>query len=257
MREIHQVWFAILLLAVFSRGCLASHNHDPTHPPGYTVVKERLAYNGWRTVIQKDVKMKSGKTVTFDVSRYKRIIVDNSGFSSFTKLIFVPIFVIHFQIVGQGKTATNGAVTIFCWDSKTKTATMVREYHPGPDALLVGCAAGIVENDKHIGDNSMLIAAQMELEEECHLRGGTWIPLVKRPISMDKYTSTNIFAYLVLDAMHVDNPKPLDDEEEIEIVRNVPCERIMEMIRHGEMNVVGSWVCLLAMEKLRELGEIE
>ena len=48
-----------------------------------------------------------------------------------------------------------------------------------------------------------------------------------------------------------------DDEEDIEILSNVSVEEIMRIIRRGDMNVVASWAALLAMEKLREMGEIE
>lgn len=67
---------------------------------------------------------------------------------------------------------------------------------------------------------------------------------------------TEIVAYLVVDAMKVTNPRPLDDEEEIEIVEGVSVEEILEMIRSGEMNCIGGFASLLAIEKLRVLGEI-
>ena len=76
-----------------------------------------------------------------------------------------------------------------------------------------GLAAGLIE-EKHGEDPS--VAAQHELEEECHLTGGTWIPLSKAPSAMDKYALTSVAAYLVLDAQPATNPKPLDEEEDIE-----------------------------------------
>lgn len=74
---------------------------------------------------------------------------------------------------------------------------------------------------------------------------------------MDKYVVTEITPYLVMDPHHVPNPRPLDDEEDIEIVRGITVEEIMQMIREGDMNLVGGWATLLALNKLRELGEIE
>ena len=68
---------------------------------------------------------------------------------------------------------------------------------------------------------------------------------------------TEITPYLVIDPHHVPNPRPLDDEEDIEIVRGITVEEIMQMIREGDMNLVGGWAALLALNKLRELGEIE
>ena len=152
-----------------------------------------------------------------------------------------------------------GAVIIFAWDSQTKTATIVREYMPGCHKVLGGLAAGIIETcpDKH--DSDPLLAAQHELEEECHLAGGTWHRLTDEgvAVSMDKYVQTKITAYLVIDAIRVDDPRPLDEEEEIEIVRGVTIDEIMRMVRGGDMNLVGAWASLLALQKLRDLGEIE
>ena len=119
-----------------------------------------------------------------------------------------------------------------------------------------GLAAGIVEIDKHGADYDL--AARHELEEECHLSGGKWFRLLNEnaSIAMDKYVVTEIVAYLVVDAEKVENPRPLDDEEEIEIVEGVTVDEIIEMIRSGEMNCIGGFASLLAIEKLRSLGEI-
>ena len=192
---------------------------NSTVPTGYELLEENILYSRWRILYQRLVRMPSGIVVDFDV-------------------------------VGQ-KGA--GAVIIFAWDSRTKTATLCREYNPGPHQLLCGLAAGLVE-EKH--DSDPTIAAQHELEEEIHLSGGTWYSLLESPLPMDKYATTLIHAYLVVDAKPVTNPRPLDDEEEIEILGNISVHEIMRMIRQGEMNVVGSWAALLAIEKLRELGEV-
>jgi hypothetical protein len=118
--------------------------------------------------------------------------------------------------------------------------------------MLYGLAAGLVE-EKHGGD--VATAARHELEEEAHLTGGTWIQLSKRPSAMDKYSLTSVDAYLVLDPVLKENPKPLDDEEDIDIVEGVTITEIKDWISTGDMNVVSAWGCMLAIEKLRELGE--
>jgi 8-oxo-dGTP pyrophosphatase MutT (NUDIX family) len=161
--------------------------------------------------------------------------------------------VVDFDLVGMA--GAGSAVVIFAWDSLQKTATLVREYHPGPNKFLFGAAAGIVEDDKHNGN--VELAAQHELEEECHLAGGSWHLLTPKPLAMDKYSTTTIRAFLVIDASHVPDPRPQDHEEDIEIIQNVSVDEIMTMIRRGEMNVVGAWACLMAIAKLREMGEIE
>lgn len=73
---------------------------------------------------------------------------------------------------------------------------------------------------------------------------------------MDKYAKTEMVAYLVVDPEKVSNPRALDAEEDIEIIEGVNIESILEMIHRGEMNLVGGWGCLLAINKLKELGEI-
>ena len=73
---------------------------------------------------------------------------------------------------------------------------------------------------------------------------------------MDKYVVTEITPYLVIDPEHVPDPRPLDDEEDIEIITGITAGEIIQMIREGDMNLVGGWGALLAIEKLRELGEI-
>ena len=79
---------------------------------------------------------------------------------------------IEFDVIDQAH-STSGAVIIFAWNSTSKTATIVREYMPGPHRMLSGLAAGIVEDDKHSGEegtgngeSKSLVAARCELEEE-------------------------------------------------------------------------------------------
>ncbi len=131
-------------------------------------------------------------------------------------------------------------------------------YISGCHKILHGLAAGIVEKDaeKHGADPD--VAARQELEEECHLAGGTWYRLTDEGVTvpMDKYAVTELVAYLVIDPVKVRNPRPLDAEEDIEILDGVPIEKVMRLVRGGEMNLVGGWGSLLAIMKLKELGEI-
>ncbi|CAB9523073.1 expressed unknown protein [Seminavis robusta] len=189
----------------------------------HEVVKEDVLYSRWRTLTSRIVRFPNGNEVDFD-------------------------------IVGQS--GSNRAVLIFAWDTKTKTATLVQEYMPGPHALKAGVAAGMVET-KHEeeGVDPILNAAKFELEEECHLVGGTWIRLTD-DTNMDKYSTTVVQAFLVLDPDPAVNPKPLDDEEDITIIPNITVPEIYEMIAKGEMNIVGGWTSMVAIQKLRELGEI-
>ena len=118
---------------------LYPHGRDREHD--YEIIKEEVHYSGWRKVIRRSVHSSTNpnrKPIDFDI-----IDQTNSG---------------------------PGAVIIFAWNSTNKTATIVREYMPGPHRVLSGLAAGIVEDDKHSSkegeEDCCLIAAQMELEEE-------------------------------------------------------------------------------------------
>lgn len=186
----------------------------------FEILDETLVYSGWRTIVQRKVKMRNGKVVDFDL---------------------------------VGVKTGEAAVMVFAFDTKTKTATLIREYMPASHKVLWGVAAGLIE-EKHGHDAHL--AAQHELEEECHLTGGEWVPLANTATAMDKYALTKIHAYLVLDPEPAINPKPLDEEEDIEIVSGVTIEEIMEYIANGEMNLVGGWGCMLAISKLRELNLI-
>lgn len=154
------------------------------------------------------------------------------------------------QIIGQ---VGSGAAIIFAWNSSSKSATIIREYNPGPHETLYGLAAGLIE-EKH-GANPR-VAAEHELEEECHLKGGEWYELSGRPLAMDKYVTTKVYPFLVIDPEYVQNPRPLDEEEDIEILPGVSADEILGMIDRAEMNIVGAWASLLAINKLRELGQV-
>jgi ADP-ribose pyrophosphatase YjhB (NUDIX family) len=192
-----------------------------TEEESFQILKETIAYSRWRTILQRKVQMRNGKIVDFDL---------------------------------VGVKTGEGAVLIFAWSTHTKTATLIREYMPASHKVMWGLAAGLIE-DKHGHDTEM--AARHELEEECHLKGGKWILLTKSPVAMDKYSTTKMHCYLVIDPEPEENPKPLDDEEDIEIVSGVTIPEILGWITNGEMNLVGGWGALLAIEKLRELGQYQ
>lgn len=253
MTTLHFLPLFLLWTILFITCCSATSTPSrPNRKPLPTILGEEFAYKRWRTIVERTIRFPNGKVVDFDL---------------------------------VGMAGAGSAVVIFAWDSLQKTATLVRystlsrscavqvsclnllyshktrllyirrEYHPGPNKFLFGAAAGIVEDDKHNGN--VELAAQHELEEECHLAGGSWHLLTPKPLAMDKYATTTIRAFLVIDASHVPDPRPQDHEEDIEIIQNVSVDEIMTMIRRGEMNVVGAWACLMAIAKLREMGEIE
>lgn len=83
--------------------------------------------------------------------------------------------------------------------------------------------------------------------------------LTKKEVVMDKYSTTRLTVYLVLDPepVHANDAKPRDLEEDIQVIPGVSIDEIRDMIVTGQMTVVGGWASLLALEKLRELGEID
>ena len=79
----------------------------------FEILDEKTVYSGWRTILQRTIRMRNGKVVDFDL---------------------------------VGVKTGEGAVMIFAWDTKSKTATMIREYMPASHRILWGLAAGLIED---------------------------------------------------------------------------------------------------------------
>ena len=233
--------FSLHRFLIFLIPCLASLATATSSD--YTILSETKAYSRYRTILQRKVQFPLSNANSNETHR-------------------IPGKVVDFDIVDQSGL---GAVIILAYNSQTKTVRLLREYNPGCHKVLYGPAAGLVEA-KHSQDHVSCLkegiedeeknwrkAAEWELEEECHLEGGTWYELGEKT-SMDKYVVTKIKPFLVVDATHVENPKPLDFEEEIDIVDGITIEQVWEIIRNGEMNLVGGWASMLAIRKLEELG---
>jgi len=194
---------------------------------GYEILKEEVLHDSWRKLIRRKVQLPSKLTADFEV---------------------------------VGQRGTDSAVLVFVWNSQTKTAVMIREYMPSVHHKMMGLAAGMVE-EKHDGDDDdpSLTAARHELEEECRLTGGTFIRLCDKTV-MDKYSTTCVTAYLVIDPkpIHKNDAKPRDPTEEgMEVIENVSVSEIRDMIERGQMTIVGGWASQLALHRLRELKEID
>lgn len=136
-------------------------------------------------------------------------------------------------------------------------ATTSGDTHPHTKCLLP-CTVALAVSFQHVHVHYSPPLTLLILFQSSHLAGGAWYRLTEEGVSvpMDKYVVTEITPYLVIDPQHVPDPRPLDDEEDIEIVTRVSIEEIVRMIREGDFNLVGGWGALLALEKLRELGEI-
>lgn len=205
-----------------------------SNPNGYEILSDKIVYKRWRSIIQRRV-------------RFPTIISSNNNNSTKEEAKIV-----DYDIVDQKGV---GAVLIFAFNSTSKTATLIKEYNPGIAKVLYGPPAGLIEKEKHTSPKD---AAIQELEEECHLSGGKWFSLLSDDcdggIAMDKYCTTKIIPYLVIDAHHVENPKALDEEEEIEIVPGIEIQEVKSLICKGELNAIGALGCMLAIQKLQELG---
>ena len=202
-------------------------NTSKTEVDGFTLLSDTILHDHWRRLILRQVQLPSG-------------------------------LVADFEIVGQR--GSDEAVLVFCWNTRQKTATLIREYMPAMHGKRHGLAAGMVELHKHSADDTALTAAQHELEEECRLTGGQWIRLTDRdsPVTMDKYSTTRLSVFLVLDPVPVGTGGKSRDEleEGMEVVENVTVDELWTLMKDAQLTVVGSWASLLALAKLREIGEL-
>lgn len=176
-------------------------------------------FRGYRDIVKRTVKLPNNRTVQFDVLKQR-----------------------HESIV------------VFSWDSKSKTTTLVQEYHPGPEETLVGTVAGMYEKWKHADPTE---CAEHELEEEAQITSKRWFPLLETATTsmpFDKYSNNRFYPFLALDCVKHPNPKPIDEGECINILENVTYAEIMDLLKKGKMNVVSAYTCLLAFQKLDELG---
>jgi len=148
--------------------------------------------------------------------------------------------------------ASTESVLVVCWDSATRTATLIREYHPGPLVWQYGVIAGGYEPHKH---DSPMTAARFELEEEAQLEGGRWVPLLNTAGSLahDKYSTERFFPWLVIDAKPCESPRECDTEESIRVEHGFTASTLRELIRQGAMNCPSSFAVLLALERLQEM----
>lgn len=233
-------------------------------PKGFTILSETILHDNWRKLTSRKVQLPSR-------SHQK----DGAAAAAAAKTI-----VADFEIVSQGDRGgrvSDQAVMIFVWHTATQTATLIREYMPSVHAFMTGLAAGMVE-EKHehaaaaatsgaIADDAVpadnrdpvYTAAVHELEEECRLQGGTWYRL-SLPTVMDKYSTTKISAYLVLDPVPVaqEEWKERDETEAgMQIVEGISLAELQELLASGGLTIVAGWATQLALSRLRELNEIE
>lgn len=181
-------------------------------------VNDDVVFSGWRKIIRRKLQLPNGIIKDFDIL----------------------------------STATS--IVVFTWDTKTKTTTLIQEYHPGIEKALYGTVAGMYEEGKH---DDPLQCAMYELEEEAHLESKNWIPLLndeQSTVSLDKYSDNKFYAYLAIDCKEVSNPRDIDPEEYITIKNSINYKKLMQLITSGKMNILSSYASLMAINKLKDLG---
>jgi len=156
-----------------------------TNVDGFSILKEEVLHDGWRRLINRRVRMPPRG----------RLHVEESA----------AVLEVDFELVAQR--GVDEAVLVFAWDAPSRTATLVREYMPSVHRKMMGLAAGMVEPEKHGGENEngggsaepqrgaediRLTAARHELEEECYLTDGTWYRLTPAPVPAKKDDNNNI-----------------------------------------------------------------
>ena len=189
----------------------------------FKILSEKEAYRGkYRQMIEKVVEAPDGKKLVFDILSNNKC----------------------------------GGVTMFVWNTKTRSATLVKEYSPGPHKVLLGTVNGCFETDKH---ESAEQCAEFELEEEVQMRvthQKNIIPLIEAggAVPLDKYSDNRFYSFLVLDAEPVLDPRKQDEEEYIIVERGVGYDELMRLMKRGEINVASSYTILMGIKKLEELG---
>ena len=176
--------------------------------------------------------------------------------------------IVNFELVSQGDhggTVCDQAVLVFVWNQSTQTAVLIREYMPSVHAFQLGLVAGMVEQKHGVAPSTndpeaaAAVAARDELEEEARLVGGTWIGLCA-PTVVDKYMTTRVTAYLVLNpepVANLDEAKPRDATEEggmLHVVPNVTVSQLKRGLVQGHFTSLAGWAIQLALSKLQELG---
>ncbi len=187
---------------------------------GVIIESEKVVYEGYRNMIRRDVLLPNGNKASFDIVTQK----------------------------------SPSSVVVFAWDTRSKTTTLVSEYHPGANCVMKGVVAGMYELDKHA---SPLQAAQYELEEEAQLQSKNWHSLLATPgtsAPFDKYSDNQFFPFLALDCAPVANARPMDAEECIEVHHNVSHQELLRLLHSGGLNVASSYAVLLGLRKLEDLG---
>ena len=95
--------------SIASKFAMKISNSSDLSQKAFIKTNEEVMFKGWRTVVRKNVTNPNGHKVAFDIT-------------------------------SQG----NPSVVVFNWCTKTKTTTLIQEYHPGIEKVMFGTVAGNV-----------------------------------------------------------------------------------------------------------------
>ncbi|OBZ87778.1 hypothetical protein A0J61_04182 [Choanephora cucurbitarum] len=187
-----------------------------------TVLSEQIIHKRFITVWNKTTQFDDGRVVEWDV------VGHNTPYPTF--------------------------VVVFTFDTKKKTTTILKEYAQGTNEVKYTCVAGSFDRRKHA---NILEAAQHELSEEAHLKGGEWINLLPEDHSADgiselKWGRNRFIPYLCLDPVQDDAPMARDAEEYIQVVRDVSIEDLKKFITKAEMMLPSVQTTWMALEYLKD-----
>lgn len=206
-----------------ARACSSSANGTGDGAPpaagDFTIVSQERLFHRYQSVYARTVRYPTGQTVSYDVVGHAR--------SDFT------------------------SVFVFPYHTRTRTATLLREYSPGRNRVAPAFVAGMFERARHA---SLEDAARAEMSEEALLKGGTLLRLARDGVAADKYSLNEFHYFLALDAHQDKRPGQRDEEEWISVQQGVPLDEVRGMVQRGELNTPHALLAMLALARLRELG---
>jgi len=158
-----------------------------------------------------------------------------------------------------GRSENDVSVFVLPFNTKTKTFTLVEEFHPGPNRHMKGLIAGMFE-PKHGGSAEK--AAIWELSEEARLKLGeeskliSLAPDAQGGFSQDKYSSAHFLPFLALNCVEDTRPRQRDREEDIQVHREVSVDDLRRLIREGKLNMASTCFALMGIGYLKGNGMI-
>lgn len=142
--------------------------------------------------------------------------------------------VLDWDVIGQPK-QNPAFATVFPYNTKTKTTTLLVEYAQGTNEFKYTFVAGGFEPHKH---TSIEETALKELSEEARLTTSRLVRLLPdghEGVAELKWAATKFVPFIALDPCVDTDPQPRDAEETIEIYRDVPLDKVEEIILQGNM----------------------